>query len=380
MTDLRLEIVMRSDIGGPYPKPASRMPALWAASQKMLSLVQPAYDRNLFVNDCGYIECNESLQQVLHRDLQPRAVAAGDVALSVFVVLTPCPRDGVHGSWVVGNTFVQSSLRAGLGNGCAQVVISKFPSKFPLLIPWQHSKLAVFVWTGVLPDGPRWALRVTSGLAVSPLTPERCWCNSHLGTPSPWVQVPFPEEPSSVTVLHSLTDRARGIFSLSPERNSQWRGKTGKQCREQGHCICDSPGRSLATTVSRWTSVLLDGVFGACVDGIGRGNADFQTRSFPLVHCSRGHPAALFPKSRTTTTTRWCRFRHGRARARGTKSVGVVVAGGSSAAAAKNAICARSGGSNCVFVGHMGLCDCCTHLDSKGIAWCLTVGQWDSYP
>jgi hypothetical protein len=35
-----------------------------------------------------------------------RAPVANAVTLSVFVVLTPCPRDGRHGSWVVSNTFL----------------------------------------------------------------------------------------------------------------------------------------------------------------------------------------------------------------------------------------------------------------------------------
>lgn len=66
--------------------------------------MQTAYAQTLFVNDAGYVQASGA-QQVLHRDLQPRA-AAGQVVLSCFVVLTPCPRDGNHGSWVVSNTFL----------------------------------------------------------------------------------------------------------------------------------------------------------------------------------------------------------------------------------------------------------------------------------
>jgi hypothetical protein len=83
----------------------------------------------------------------------------GTVVLSCFVVLTEQPHDGNHGGWVPSGTFFD------LGGGDNR---------------------------------------------------ERCRPNSAGGgVPSPWRVVPFPATPGSVTILHSLTVRAGGIFFFS---------------------------------------------------------------------------------------------------------------------------------------------------------------------
>jgi len=93
--------------GGPYATAAARLLALWACAERILELVREAYPPDvaatLAINDAAYV-VTSGPPQVMHKNLQPRAVNLPDgplTALSCFLVLTPCPHDGRHGGFVV---------------------------------------------------------------------------------------------------------------------------------------------------------------------------------------------------------------------------------------------------------------------------------------
>lgn len=55
--------------GGPHDG-AVFLPAVWAVGQKILRTLQPLYEKELMVNDVGYVEAKGKVQ-VMHADLIP---------------------------------------------------------------------------------------------------------------------------------------------------------------------------------------------------------------------------------------------------------------------------------------------------------------------
>lgn len=118
-------------------------------------------DVPLFVNDCAYVAAFAG-PQVAHKDLRPREFhrIQNTIALSFS-----------KGTW---GPFTSTNFRP----------VDTLPTG------WAAWELGAWSYP--------FDVRHSKGGA----------CNSHTGVPVPWVQVPFPEAPGSITFLHSLSTRA----------------------------------------------------------------------------------------------------------------------------------------------------------------------------
>lgn len=138
---------------------------------------------------------------------------------------------------------------------------------------------------------------------------ERCSCNSHLGTPFPWVQVPFPEDPASVTILHSLTPRAREFkfvsLALDPVHNGGGRPEKSQE------------PKMIAFFTNRVVHI----------------NFTFSLGGWGM---RLGNPAASSRQNKITTTMGWCRCHLGLQCRTATRSAGAVAVGGWWAAGPRN--------------------------------------------